>query len=957
MTSIQISLIGPPRITINGERIKVPTRKALALLAYLAVTAVPHSRESLIAFFWPELDSGRGRAALRRELSRLNKALATDWVETVGETVQIASTVGVDLHNIREQLHGFQSVTQLQTAVAASAAEIVSAKEFMEGFGLPDAVAFDAWQQQQALSWLQTRQHALFTLSTQLVENGETEEALGAARHLVSLNPFDEASQRLFMTTLAKAGKRTAALQQYDSLTRLLQSELATEPSAETAVLAEEIRASDGGQSATLSEKSQEKPRRYWPWVAGILLVGFLLLVGWNLWRQTNAQIQLAQVRQLIAESEAAPTVSEKLQLTLAANQQLDNFETKAALLGAINQLPHHLLLELTHETAVTAIALHEQSSLLAAGTAEGTITLWDLTTHTPFAAQFLGHNGRMTELLFSADGKVLISAGLDNQVQLWEVETQAKLATLQHQDGHVKTFQIDSTGRWLFTGGSDGRIMVWDIGQSIKNPPLAFPPTIAHSAAVTDLIILKDGTIFSSGWDGHVKTWAFNPNSGLTFVHAAEHPTAFINDLTSWQSDEGTLYGIAAVGRDGVVNWEQKNLQRNEPIFELSHADWVEEILFHSGFYSAGQDGKIIWHPVDLNSDSSSEILAQQNGPIWDLAFDGQTNLLYAAEDSGAVSVWQSMRQLPFAEKIRPYAQQYSLGDNVAKVTFLPDGQLFIGQVDGTLSEINSWAENGQLVDRHHLLDDATAWAIANDGTVALANGRQIQIVFPDGRVDDVLSEQGVVTALAIDTANRQLIIGNSLGNIDVRDLDSLERIQLTTVLKNQSVESITVGSDGDFFIGAIGSQAYLFSKGTIQSQLQMPENITALQINEDSSRLAVGLADGTVQTILLNDDHFGELLDPFIGHSEPVTSLAFSPNGRLLASGSWDSTIQIWEIESGQSIQLIEHERGISTLDFDKNGRYLLSGSWDDSVIIWDLSLETLRSIANTYLEPGIK
>ena len=225
MSSIQLSLIGTPQITKDGKRLKIPTRKAFALLVYLAITTVPHRRESLIAFVWPELDETRGRAALRRELSRLNRALGAGWVETVGETVQILPLVEVDVYRVREQWVQSQTLAQLQTAVQRMSGE------WMAGFSLPDSPAFDAWQQQQAFAWLQTRQQALRQLATQLADEGKNETAVAIARQLVNLDPFDEANQRLLMTILVKAGQRVAALQQYESLATLLQVELRTEPS------------------------------------------------------------------------------------------------------------------------------------------------------------------------------------------------------------------------------------------------------------------------------------------------------------------------------------------------------------------------------------------------------------------------------------------------------------------------------------------------------------------------------------------------------------------------------------------------------------------------------------------------------------------------------------------------------------------------------------------------------
>src|SRR4051812_12298431 len=74
---LKIYLLGAPRVELNGAPIEVDTRKAIALLAYLAVgqAAGNQRRDSLAAFFWPDVDSSRAHGALRRTLSSLHKAL------------------------------------------------------------------------------------------------------------------------------------------------------------------------------------------------------------------------------------------------------------------------------------------------------------------------------------------------------------------------------------------------------------------------------------------------------------------------------------------------------------------------------------------------------------------------------------------------------------------------------------------------------------------------------------------------------------------------------------------------------------------------------------------------------------------------------------------------------------------------------------------------------------------
>ena len=73
-----IHLLGLPRIELQGSPVYFDTRKAIALLAYVAVTGEAHGRDSLAAMLWPESDDLRARAALRRTLSALKGAIGGD---------------------------------------------------------------------------------------------------------------------------------------------------------------------------------------------------------------------------------------------------------------------------------------------------------------------------------------------------------------------------------------------------------------------------------------------------------------------------------------------------------------------------------------------------------------------------------------------------------------------------------------------------------------------------------------------------------------------------------------------------------------------------------------------------------------------------------------------------------------------------------------------------------------
>jgi DNA-binding SARP family transcriptional activator len=241
--------LGPPRVELDGAEIRVDTRKAIAILAYLSLTGTPQGRDALAAIFWPESDPRHARGALRRTLSVLNRSLDGVGLSVDREAVEFlhGPDVWSDVHRFTSGLAECTAHGHPETAVCPAchprlqeAADLYR-DAFLAGFTLRASPAFDEWQFFQGDDLARRAASALERLVACQVAAANLEAALESARRWLALDPLNESAHRSLMRLYTWTGQRTAALRQYRACVRILEDELGVGPLDETAQLHEAI--------------------------------------------------------------------------------------------------------------------------------------------------------------------------------------------------------------------------------------------------------------------------------------------------------------------------------------------------------------------------------------------------------------------------------------------------------------------------------------------------------------------------------------------------------------------------------------------------------------------------------------------------------------------------------------------------------------------------------------------
>jgi WD40 repeat protein len=126
-------------------------------------------------------------------------------------------------------------------------------------------------------------------------------------------------------------------------------------------------------------------------------------------------------------------------------------------------------------------------------------------------------------------------------------------------------------------------------------------------------------------------------------------------------------------------------------------------------------------------------------------------------------------------------------------------------------------------------------------------------------------------------------------------------------------------------------------FQTGQVVALLRGHTDVVhALAFSTDGRWLASGSGDNKVRVW---DTAGWKPVETLNGHKDPVYAVAFSPDGKLLVSGSWDKTLRLWDRASGRPLnEMFGHQKNIHSARFSPDGRYVASGGADGTVKLWD-------------------
>jgi WD40 repeat protein len=550
-----------------------------------------------------------------------------------------------------------------------------------------------------------------------------------------------------------------------------------------------------------------------------------------------------------------------------------------------------------------------------------------------------MGHKGSVTSVVFSSDGRHIVTGSHDHTAKIWDAVTGKEILTLKGHESEVSSVAISLNGTRIVTGSAH-TVKVWDAvtGRDILTLK-------GQKGPVSSVAFSPDGTrLATGGRDDHVaKVW--DAVTGKEILTLKGHESE-VNGIAF--SPDGTRLATGSHDHTAKI-WDA--VTGKEILTLKGHKDVV-----YTGSFSP--DGKRI---ITCSYDRTAKVWDATTGretltlkghqfAIYGAVFSPDGARIATASHDGTARIWDAST----GQEVHIFKGHLNA---VYEVAFSPDGTRIVTCGDDSTARV--WdAVNGQ--------DNLTLKAHERQGTLNAAavfspDNKRIVTSFDDIVVWDSGTGQAICTlddahasSIIFSPDSKRIITGDNIGRVKVWDAMTGKEVLVLRGLENERIPKIedivrivALSPDGKLIVTSReDGTTKVWDAITRQdiATLGQSDASTSIVFSPDSKRVVMGDYDGrvTVWNALT-----GQLMLT-LRHSVAVYSVAFSQDGKRLATGDSDGIVTVWDIKTKQNIATLKgHESDVVSVAFSPDGNRVVSGGIDDTARVWDVVTEQMTLI----------
>lgn len=579
-------------------------------------------------------------------------------------------------------------------------------------------------------------------------------------------------------------------------------------------------------------------------------------------------------------------------------------------------------------------------------------------------------HDNNVNDAIFTRDGRYLITASTDQSVRFWDASTGQPLKELNF-GGAVLDLDINDTV--LAIARKDKYLTIYYL-----NSPDLKPVDYEQSHSVYGVKFSPNGALLAVALtDGSMKLWQVK---NTFFYNGSRHPKsnyvvlAFSPD-SNWLISGGGDSLARLTKYDGTAQ------------YAVPHGDWVEDVAFgpdaswyvtvsddnkvrvldtvtgqeklrmsHTGFaqrVQVSRDGQWIAstgydHVVRIWDAASGsqmlEIPLDANGSA--LSFNEDGTRLVTADEHGNIGVWD-------ISSLSARVGYIEFPEYVHEARLTASGEYLIVNTDdyniwrlpaNEISRIKNGTQGEVLLTTQSLTYDTiispdSRWIAAIEYDSGNAQNNRGVLVSLDGQTQFPLLHGGEVTGVAFDKDSKFALTAGLNGLVSFWDVASGEK-QEVELDNAEPAYSLALRPLGTLAAAGLHGKTKIWDIDTHQPviELTQPGNIISIAFSQDGKWLATGSTDRTVFLWSVEGTSFQQAGQPLRLNGEPQV-LSFSPDGKWLAGGSTSGFANLWDTSTVQEVARIPHSDPVTGVSFSVDGSQLLTVS-RKVVRIWDLA-----------------
>ena len=661
--------------------------------------------------------------------------------------------------------------------------------------------------------------------------------------------------------------------------------------------------------------------------------------------RSASQQASSALSGELAAESEQLDGTDPvtAAQLAAAAWRIAPTPQAQQSMLDVLAQPGRGAIAATNDKLPVFAMAFDRGGQVLITAGADGLVRLWNVATRRELGPPLavVPNPGYHNEVTTGVEGMALSSLGTlatlgtDGKIRLWNLASRREIGPPIASNGPGDLLAFSPDGSTLAIGDGDGTIRLWDVA-SDKPASLQLGP--AAGGDLTSIAFSPDGKFLVTGDGGNLQLWS------MATGREAAGPVAVGNagfDVGSveFSPDGNTL----ATGGDKLRLWDAHSLQEiGPPIPEVTDDAGITTIAFSPDgktVATGGEDGTARLWNLATRQQIGQALVANSGGPdngetgVNVVLFSPDGSTLATAGDDGIVRLWDPDVYREIGSSITvagPYANAV-----MNAVAFSPDGKLLAtANGDGSvrLWGVASRRQVGAIFDGHFVVANWMAFSPdgrilatgSADGTVHLWNVPSLR------RIGAPITVKGGaysgLLSLAFSPSGTILATGDAKGRVTLWNVATHRQIGLpltTPISSDDAIDAIAFSPDGR-----------ILATGGYDGQARLWDVVTHRQIGVPINSVGNGVSNSG------------------------VAAVAFNPTGTILATANGDGTARLWDVATQREIgpPLAVSQAGgdrLTAVAFSRSGSILITGDNNGSARLWNTA--TFQEIGSAISLPG--